>query len=149
MFKKGEISKNLREIEALYNQAKSPKRQFYFAKLATLELCGWLESAQDALIADSVNRCIPTQSNRDIVLERMDKTYGFDYERNFRPLLIQIVGLSKLEQIETEFDKAGSLAKFKSLLNKLKKPRNTAAHTHTFGVLPKIDAPSVVRTDLH
>ncbi|HXC36389.1 MAG TPA: hypothetical protein VNV43_10975 [Candidatus Acidoferrales bacterium] len=50
--------------------------------------------------------------------------------------------------LESEFDKAGSLTQLKSLLGKLTTPRNKAAHTHTFGVLPTIDSPSVVRKDL-
>jgi hypothetical protein len=47
-----------------------------------------------------------------------------------------------------EFDKSGSLTKFRALLSKLKDPRNKAAHTHKSGVLPTIDAPSVVRKNL-
>ena len=148
MVKKGSIGKNLKEIEAFYDQAKSTKKKFYFAKLAVLELCGWLENAQDELIKGSAARCILISTNMDLVNERIKRTYGFEYTGNFRPLLIQIVGLSKLERIEGQFDATGSLSKYRSLLSKLKDPRNKVAHNHTTGLMPTIDAPSVVRKDL-
>lgn len=148
MVKKGVICRNLRDIEALYDNAKSTKKQFYFAKLAVLELCGWLESAQDGLVRESAGRSISVAANQAMVDEKIKRTYGFEYDQNFRPLLIFVVGLSRLERVETDFDTSGSLTKFRGLLSKLKKPRNDAAHTHTDGLLPNIDAPSVVRKNL-
>ena len=148
MVRKGVIVRNLREIEALYNEARSNKKKHYFAKLAILELCGWLESTQDDLIRSSAGRCISLPPNQTLISSEIKRTHGFDYEQNFRRLLILIVGLSQLEKVEQEFDKGGSLAKLVGLLSKLKESRNMAAHTHTSGVLPTIDAPSVVRKNL-
>lgn len=148
MVTKGDIGRNLRDIEALYDDSKSIKKKFYFSKLAVLELCGWLECTQDILIKESAGRCISAAANRTTVEEKIKRTYGFEYEQNFRPLLILIVGLSKLEKIETQFDATGSLTKLRGLLSRLRSPRNTVAHTHTSGQLPNIDAPSVVRSNL-
>jgi 2-iminobutanoate/2-iminopropanoate deaminase len=148
MVRKGTISRNLKEIERLYSRARATKTQFYFAKLAILELCGWLESAQAGLIQRSLSRCVLEPANRKMVQERIEQTHGFGYGKHFRPLLVQIVGLSRFERIEQEFDSGGSLSRLQSLLAKLKDPRNMAAHTHTHGVLPNVDAPSIVRRDL-
>lgn len=148
MVTKSAIARNLREIEELYNSSKSPKKKFYFAKLAVLELCGWIENSQDELIMRCAGRCVTATSNLKAVSDKISGNHGFTYERHFRPLLTLILGFSKLEKAELEFDKLGSLSKFSSVLSKLKDPRNTAAHTHTAGVLPTIDAPSVVRADL-
>ncbi|MGO9246493.1 MAG: endoribonuclease [Verrucomicrobiia bacterium] len=148
MVTKGVIPRNLRDIELLYDKAKSSKKKFYFAKLAVLELCGWLESTQDKLVRESADRCISAPQNLSILDERIKKTHGFEYDQHFRQLLILVAGISRLEKIESEFDQSGSLTQLRSLLGKLKDPRNIAAHTHTTGVLPTIDAPSVVRKDL-
>jgi 2-iminobutanoate/2-iminopropanoate deaminase len=148
MVRKGDIAQNLKEIETLYNGSKSNKKKFYFAKLAVLELCGWLEDAMDKVVLESAIRCISEAANRKSVEEKIDRTFGFAYEKHFRPLLTYIVGMSRLEKVESEFDKVGALSKFRSTLTKLKDPRNIAAHTHSAGVLPNIDAPSVVRQDL-
>lgn len=148
MVRKGNIRQNLKEIEELYNAARSARKQFYYAKLAVLELCGWLEDAMDKLVERSVVRCIKVGADSALIREKVKFTFGFGYDKHFKPLLVQIIGLSRLEQVETEFDKSGKLSVFQSTLLKLKDPRNLAAHTYTTGVLPNIDAPSVVTKDL-
>ena len=72
----------------------------------------------------------------------IDKTYGFDYKKDFRKMLVHVVGISGFELVETKTNQA-KLQKLKSELGNLKKPRNTGAHTYLKSVAVSIDAPSV------
>lgn len=57
--KKRDISKNIDDLDSFYNSSwRSPRRQFFFAKLAVLELCGWIEETMDDIVKDCKNRKI-------------------------------------------------------------------------------------------
>lgn len=76
--------------------------------------------------------------------EIIKKNYGFDYEINFRGMLIKIIGLVQVERLESKLD-TGKHAKMKAALELLKSARNTVAHTYiknpTTGIT--ISSPSV------
>ena len=141
MFTKSEISKNLQEINKLFLTTKSQRKNMFYSKLAVLELCGWTEVSMD----DIVIRCLKRKSlvgNRlSIVNEKIDKTWGFDYEKHFINMLMHVIGYSGVERIENKLDKTKHIH-LVSTLNTLKKVRDRLAHTYTIGVTPWLDAPS-------
>lgn len=149
MVRKGVIGKNLREIQRLYSETPSTRKKYYYAKLAILELCGWIEAEMDALLQRCSGRCITDTANIQNINKRIQRCYGFGYPEDFRPLLTLMIGLSRLEQIEKDFDMGGGLSRLRSILGKLRSSRNTHAHTYTPpGILPGIDAPSVTISDM-
>jgi hypothetical protein len=72
----------------------------------------------------------------------VEQTYGFDYNKHFRLMLIRLIGLISVERIEGSVDPAKHVS-FKSTLGTLKVLRDSVAHTHLKGVTRTLDAPSV------
>ena len=70
------------------------------------------------------------------------RTYGFEYEKNFRFMLIRLLGLVNVEKIEARVDQ-GKRDSMKAALSSLTGQRNTEAHTHLKGVGRTINSPSV------
>jgi hypothetical protein len=66
---------------------------------------------------------------------------GFDYENNFRKMLIGVIGIISFERMEQTVDQAKK-DQLKSVLGSLKTHRNDQAHTHIRGVTTTINAPS-------
>ena len=96
------------------------------------------------LIIMKAEKILTTPEFKNILKKEIIKpTYGFDYEKHFRPMLIKAVGLKKAEEIEINLDKKdGYLLKLKSNLGSIITYRNTAAHTHVQGTTPSYPAPS-------
>jgi hypothetical protein len=69
------------------------------------------------------------------------KNFGFDYENNFRRMLIGVIGLVSFERMEQAVNQAKK-DQLKSVLGSLKTVRNDQAHTHIRGVTTTINAPS-------
>jgi hypothetical protein len=115
----------------------------FFSKLAILELCGWIEESMDDIIMRCADRNIKETKNIDHVKSQIvAPTYGFEYHRHFRRMLIQLIGLVNVERIERTVDPI-KRDRLKSTLSSLKKVRDPEAHTHIKGVTPVINAPSV------
>ena len=74
------------------------------------------------------------------------KNYGFEYDNNFRKMLIGLIGLINVEKLEKKVDPV-KFSQLKSILNSLKEQRNAQAHTHIKGVMQTIDAPSVTQNN--
>jgi hypothetical protein len=134
---------NLEGISRSYLRASSKRESFFLSKLAILELCGWIEESMDDLVMRCAMRHLKVPDNRrycekDVV----DKTYGFDYERNFRFMLIRLLGLINVEKVEAQVDQNKRDAMV-AALSSLKTQRNTEAHTHLRGTIRTINAPSV------
>lgn len=70
------------------------------------------------------------------------RTYGFEYDKNFRSMLIRLLGLISVENIEARVDQS-KRDSMKATLTVLTGQRNTEAHTHLRGVGRTINAPSV------
>ncbi len=136
------ITDSLNELDKLYNEAKSKKKVIYHSKLATLELCGWVEDTFDDMVLRHANRKLKVASNikRDVVR----RNNGFQYDYNIRPMLIALLGMITLEKIEKNFEKAGRITILKTSLSNLRESRNKAAHTHLKGATGTYDAPSVI-----
>ena len=139
------ISANLRGIDTLYRAATSPRKSLFYSKLAILELCGWIEVSMDGLVGGCAARSLKHSSNIAIVADRIRRTYGFDYDRHFRELIIRVVGLKAVEQIEGSVD-VTKFTKLTAALSALKTNRDSQAHTYIKGTTLVLDAPSVTRT---
>jgi hypothetical protein len=132
----------LTSINRSYLKASSQRETFFLSKLAILELCGWIEESMDDIILRCAMRHLVQPDNQkycrhDIV----KKTHGFDYDRNFRFMLIRLLGLVNVENIEAQVDQTKHDG-MKAALTSLTAQRNTEAHTHLKGVGRTINAPS-------
>ena len=65
-----------------------------FSKLATLELCGWIEVSMDDIVLRHSRRTLREPVNRAFCEKRIVKPiYGFDYDIHFRKMLMGLIGL--------------------------------------------------------
>jgi len=71
----------------------------------------------------------------------VEKTWGFDYNKNFRPMLMQAVGFVAVEKIEAAIDGA-KFAKMLAALGNLKTARNNVAHTYVKYLTPTAPIPA-------
>lgn len=137
------IESNLKQLDRLYNIAGTQKKELYYSKLAMLELCGWIEESMDDVVQRCANRVLKVRANKTYITNNVIKpTYGFEYEKHFKKMLISVVGLMSVEKVEAKVDRQ-KYERFKSALGSLKVARNREAHTHLKGVMRTVDAPSV------
>lgn len=142
MIAKTYIAANLREINSAFNASANQKHALYFAKLAILELCGWIELSMDDIVRMRSRRTIRVAANQAFVeTEVIKRNYGFSHQ-NFRGMLIRVMGLHDVERLEQRVDTA-KRAKLEAQLISLVTIRNSLAHTYVKGVTTTIDAPSV------
>lgn len=143
MLAKNSILSNLRTLDRRYAKAGTPRDALFYSKLAVLELCGWIEESMDVLVLACAARHLRDGANLKFCEERIvRKNYGFDYDRNFRSMLIELVGLVAVEKLERTVD-AAKYDQFRSTLASLKKIRDGEAHTHLKGTTRTLNAPSV------
>ncbi|PZV28151.1 MAG: endoribonuclease [Snowella sp.] len=150
MIEKDDIEQTLQELENIYDLAiergDSQKILVFYSKLAILELCGWIEESLDIIILDYAENKLKNRNNQKYIEDLVKRNYGFDYENNFRKMLIQMIGLIFVEKLEHNLEERGSIiTQFKSELGSLKNTRNSAAHTHISEILPIYDAPSITK----
>lgn len=145
MVDKSSILRNLSIISRLFDKTSNPKEALFYSKLAILELCGWIEESMDDVVKNCGNRKL-RNSHNIVFLEKdiIKKVHGFDYNNNFRKMLMQVIGLIMLETIESRVDQT-KLQHMQAALNALKSQRDPVAHTHIKGVTIRIDAPSVTK----
>lgn len=143
MISKSSILINLKLLDAKYKTTRDCKESLFFSKLAILELCGWIEESMDDLIM----RCARSHLKEPINIKKFEddivrRTYGFDYKRHFRRMLIHLIGIINVERLERTIDQK-KLSSLDSTLKLLKQIRDTEAHTHIKGITRNINAPSV------
>ena len=96
----------------------------------------------DDVILRCARRHLKNSANvKYVSKEIVQRTYGFDYERHFRSMLIQLLGLINVEKIEKSVDQRKQI-QLKATLKALKTVRDSEAHTHIKGVTRSINAPS-------
>jgi hypothetical protein len=143
MIAKSYILSTLKELDSLYNHSTSQKKAIYFSKLALIELCGWIEETVDDIIQKHANRNLKSSSNRMYCKNSIVKqNFGFQYNNNIRPMLINLLGLIGVEKLEKELECTGKVSLLKSYLGNLKATRDEAAHTHLKGFTRSYNAPS-------
>jgi hypothetical protein len=123
------IATTLATIDTWYNEPTAgPERPKLLSKLALLELCGWLETEQDRIMTALDSSCLkdPAWTQKEI----LDKTFGFDYGKHFRPMVVRLIGehlTRALEQkIENKFP--GDLDRLRSSTGDLWTRRCNFAH---------------------
>ena len=146
MIAKTYILSNLRSLDYSYRHAKTAKDAQFFAKLAILELCGWIEESMDDIILRWGRKQLKETANfnyceKDIV----KRTYGFDYDVNFRNMVIRLLGIVTVEKIERLID-PNIREQMVLALSALKRQRDPEAHTHLKRMTRTINAPSVTIT---
>lgn len=146
MVVKKNILATIKKINSLYNLAPTAEA-IYYSKLAIIELCGWIEEAMDSIAESFVNREISSRQYLDIFNNIKNNNYGFQYNSNFRKMMIQVIGLSNMEKIEERMERTGQITLLSTELNNLKSIRNSAAHTH-IGATTTFQAPSVTKAQL-
>lgn len=149
MIVKGYIEATLQELEKLYLQHQSLKKDIYFSKLALLELCGWIEESFDSIVKASIGNKLKTNTYKDILNQSIKRNYGFQYSNNFRPLLIKAIGLPKSEKIEQKIDLSGNVQILSTTLGNLKQVRDSNAHTFIRGTTTSIQSPSITISQFH
>ncbi|MDJ0734184.1 MAG: HEPN domain-containing protein [Nostocaceae cyanobacterium] len=143
---KGKILKTIDDLDHLYNQTTNPNLQKYYSKLALIELCGWIELSMDDIILKCAKRCLKKTLHIKKIEQEVKRNSAFDYENNFRELLIKIIGLINFEKLEKNV-KPVSLATLKPKLDSIKRLRNSHAHTYLKNCTQVLNAPSVTKRD--
>jgi hypothetical protein len=145
MIAKSYLLKNLETLDKLYNSSTSVIKGLFYSKLAILELCGWIEESMDDVVRTCGNRRIKDKSNKTFLEDTIiKKTYGFEYDKHFRDMLINVIGLVGVEKLEKKID-SKKLAILRATLTSLKTFRDNEAHTHLKGVTKRLNAPSVTK----
>jgi len=86
--KKGNIVQNINELETLFTKSLSRKREFFYAKLAVLEACGWIEETMDEIMRDYYVNKLLKVSNQNEMRNIVKRNYGFNYDNNFRKMIV-------------------------------------------------------------
>lgn len=143
MVTKTYIADNLRQIERLYNSSPSVQKGLFYSKLAVIELCGWIEMSMDDIVLRLAAKCLRKEKNRKYIQKVIvTRTHGFDYETNFLPMVMAIVGQRGIERMTSRVDDTLILP-LRGALSALKTARNKLAHQYIKGTTLVIDAPSV------
>ena len=136
------IEKILEVLDRRYMSGSSANDRNFASKLAVLELYGWIEQSMDDCILRASVRVLRQTNNRKLIQNGVKRNRGFDFENNFKPMIINLIGVWGFEKISSSIDSAVEL-KFINELNALKSKRNSLAHTYAKGVTQYYDAPSV------
>jgi hypothetical protein len=140
------IENNLKELDRWYNEILGEsERPKFLSKLATLELCGWLENRMDSIVY-KVGELVGLEDTW-IRKNVIDSVNGFDYEKHLRKMLSKIVGESGVVHLEACFEQScpGKLDELKGAVSALWTTRCSLAHTHvgaSSGKQEQVNAPS-------
>ena len=147
MISKKEIKRNIRFVSSGYKRCKHPLRTLLYSKMAVIEVGGWVELSMDYLVKRA-GAGLVQQKNIDLLDKDIIKnTWGFDYDSNFRKMLIRVIGLTGVEKIEEGLDVA-KFTKMNAAIQLLKSARNAVAHTYINppGVTTVVPAPSLTNS---
>jgi hypothetical protein len=143
LISKTHIQKTVTQLAKLHQENIGDRKGLYFAKLAILEVCGWIEESMDNIVLLYANRHLSDVQNTNYTrTEIIKRTTSFEYDRHFRLMLMRILGIIGLEKLEMRFDTT-KFTNMRSSLSLLKQSRDQQAHTHIKGTTMVIDAPSV------
>lgn len=161
------IQKTLKDINNLYNQQDDngvydiPNE--LLCKIATLELCGWLEDTFDALIINCQDRLykqlpkldkssIPNKdflanfsSYNSDVSKHLSSVHGLSYKGHFRKLLLCLLGNPIILTIEFKIG-LDEMEIFSTKLDNLHAYRSRLAHKSCPGISQQqtLDSPGVM-----
>lgn len=132
-----DLRARLTDIETSYRTEADAVKALLWAKLAALELGGWTEECIDKIVMDFLDARNPSRKSK--VVERLKTVYGFEYGKEFRSLVVELVGVIGFEQIENKIPL--KCQQLETALAALKQSRDRCAHTYTKPSMA-IDAPT-------
>jgi len=127
---KTHILKTLKDLDRRFNSSPSNFEATYYSKLAIIESCGWIELSMDYIVKSYFDRKIKTSQFTKICNTLVKKNYGFQYEDNFKKMLLPIIGVRQVEKLEVKLNKRGLIDVLVAELDSLKIHRNDASHTY-------------------
>ncbi len=130
MIVKTHILKTLKDLDRRFNASPSNFEATYYSKLAIIEGCGWIELTMDYIVKSYFDKKIKTVQFSKICNSLVKKNYGFQYEDNFKKMLIPIIGVKQVEKLEVKLNKRGLIDILIAELEALKIHRNDASHTY-------------------
>lgn len=146
MVTKTKILKVLKYLEKIYLDPKTNSDlRDYCAKLALLELCGWIEKSMDDIVLikrKSLKNAINVKYLEKVIIQ---KNSSMNYD-GFRRMLIGAIGLINVEVLEKNIGSSNKQI-LESKLGTLKNMRDDHAHTYCKGGTHKFYAPSVLISD--
>lgn len=118
-----------------------------FAKMAILELSGWVEESNDRLVLDISEKKLTDPHAKRRIEKLVKGMQGFSYQRHFKKLIDKSIGALNRERIEADMDRKDRrvLAKFRTSLTELSKSRDDLAHTFSHGTQQGMDGPTETR----
>lgn len=127
-----QIEQTLRELDRWYNELPGgTDRPKLLSKLATLELCGWIEHRLDTLVLNAGATIGLDQSwiEKNVVKDN----HGFTYQDHLRRMLAKMAGEFAVQHVEQTLETAhpGTLERLKGSLTTLWTSRGPLAHTHS------------------
>ena len=140
------IEETLKVLDSWFKEPHQDRdRPKLLAKLALLELCGWLEGAFDEVILHANGLTLKNEdwTNKNVI----KNVSGFEYAPHLRSMLTKLVGETFVLRVETQLEVAspGDLDILKSQLGTLWKKRCTFAHNDMVAHIASqvtFDAPS-------
>lgn len=123
------VEATLKQLNAWFNEpSQGGDRPKLLSKLATLELCGWLEGEFDRLVllAEQGRLGDPEWVKSNVI----SRTSGFQYDPHWRGMLSRLVGEVFARRVEEhmEVNFPGDLERLKTMLGTLWKIRCDLAH---------------------
>lgn len=137
MLPTAEIDQRLLEIDGSYQSETDPIKALMWAKLACLEVSGWTEECIDKIVSDYLDLKNPVSKQK--VMDKLKNTWGFRYSKEFRSIMVEMIGSILFDQIESRISL--ECQQLQSALSDLKNSRDVSAHTYT-KQNTSIDAPS-------
>ena len=106
----------------------------FYAKMAVLESCSWIENCIDSIFKDVFQRELMVPGNISDFRQILDRNSGFDYKVNIRNKLSKnLIGIIHIERIENKLLRNQKFIDMRSALSNLKGTRNEYAHEHVSG----------------
>ncbi len=152
MLHRRNVSYNLRKLDSLFlvaiKKPKTYKLANFYAKVAVLEACSWLENCIDKIFEDIYTTKLIVPGNKSDYKYILDRNYGFHYKENVRNKLSQnLFGLIHIEQIERKLNAEQVFNDMRGALGSLKTVRDDLAHEHQSG--SAINVQTVAQTKLY
>ena len=119
----------LKQLDTWFNEpSQGSDRPKLLSKLATLELCGWIEGEFDRLALLAEQGCLADAEW--VKVNVISRTSGFLYDSHRRAMLSRLVGEVFARRVERkmEVDYPGDLERLKTMLGTLWRIRCDFAH---------------------
>ena len=90
-----EIVNVIESINTEYNKSTtSTHYAILYSKLAIIEFCGWIEQTFDEILTEYVSTKILADNAKYIQEKVINPNYGFHYEKNFRKMMMTVIGIA-------------------------------------------------------